>query len=58
MKKNNFWTISLCVLLILAVNIGLNAPLRIAIAANAIIIIFDIAKDVWRFNDERRKEKN
>ena len=41
MEKNNFWYITLAVFWIIAYNVGLNTPLRIAIIANAIIVLID-----------------
>ena len=42
--KNNFWILSLCAFLLIAANIGLSVPLRVAIAANATVIILDVIK--------------
>lgn len=53
----NFWFIALCALLIIAVNAGLSVPIRIAIAANALFIIFDVIKQARGILSDR-KEKN
>lgn len=53
----NFWFITLCALLIIAVNTGLSVPIRIAIAANALFIIFDVIKQARGILSDR-KEKN
>lgn len=53
METRNFWFISLCVLLVLSANIGLSIPLRIAIAANAVVMILDVIKGVRRLHNER-----
>lgn len=58
MDTNNFWLITLCVLLILSTNIGLSIPLRIAIGANAVAILIDVRKGTRRLYNARRKEKN
>ena len=58
MGKSNFWLINLCVLLILSANIGLSIPLRIAIGANAVVIMIDVIKGARRLYNERRKEKH
>ena len=58
MLLNHFWFISLCVLMIIAANVGLSIPLRIALAANAVIILFDVFKRARRLCNERSKEEN
>lgn len=55
MRKNDFWFINLCVLLILSVRVGLNPWLRIAIGANAVIILSDVIKDIRRIIDGRKE---
>ena len=54
---NNFWFISLCALMIIAANVGLSIPLRIALAANAVIILLDVFKRARRLYNERSKEE-
>lgn len=56
--KNNFWIITLCVLLILSANIGLSVPLRVAIVANALVILIDVFRGARRLYNERHKKKN
>lgn len=56
--KKNFWFITLCVFLIIALFTGLNLPLRIAIAANALIIILNIISQIRGYLLAGRKEKN
>ncbi len=56
MKK--FWFITLCAFLILASTIGLSIPLRIAIGANAILILIDLVRRIWRLKNGRTEEKN
>lgn len=58
MTDKNFWFITLCVLLIISVYTGLNVYLRIAIAANAIVILLDVIKQLRRFTDGGREKKN
>ena len=55
---NNFWFISLCALMIISANVGLTIPLRIALAANAVIILVDVFKKARRLYNERSKEEN
>lgn len=56
MKK--IWLITLCALLILAALLGLNIPLRIAIGANAVLILIDLIRKIWRSRNGRTEEKN
>lgn len=56
--KKNFWFITLCFFLIIALFTGLNLPLRIAIAANALIIILNIISQIRGYLLAGRKEKN
>ena len=56
-ENNNFWFISLCALLIASQYMGMNLPLRAAIAANAVDILFDLVKRATRLFDERKKGK-
>lgn len=58
MAVNNFWFITLCVLWIWSVNIGLSVPLRIALAANAVVILLDVFTGARRLYNERRKKEN
>ena len=54
----NFGLIAMCVLLIAVARFGLSIPLRIALVANAILIIIDIICSIWRFDDGREESKN
>lgn len=56
--KKDFWFITLCVFLVIALFAGLNLPLRIAIAANALIIILNIISQIRGYLLAGRKEKN
>ena len=56
MKK--IWFISLCALLILATSFGLSVPLRVAIGANAIVILIDIIVRIRRLHNGTTEEKN
>ena len=38
----NFWFVTLCALLIAASAFGLSLPLRVAIGANAVLILADV----------------
>lgn len=44
----NFWFITLFMLFLFALESGLTVPLRVAFAANALVIILDIVKQVRR----------
>ncbi len=58
MGEKNFWFITLCALLIISAYTGLNIFLRIAIGANAVIILAEVIKDIWRFTNGRKKTEN
>lgn len=58
MVTNNFWLVTLCVLLIVSANICLSIPLRIALGANAVVILIDVIKRARRLYDEQHNEKN
>lgn len=51
MLKKNFWFLTLCVFLLFSVNMGLNIPLRVAIAANAVIILIDVVREARRLKN-------
>jgi len=51
MLKKNFWFLTLCVFLLISVNMGLNIPLRVAIAANAVVILIDVAREARRLKN-------
>ncbi len=55
MKRNIFWILSACALIIIANVSELNLTLRITLLANAIIISIDIIK-VTKSNNYIRKE--
>ena len=54
----NFWWISLCALLVIASVIGWIIPVRIAVGANAIVILLDIIKTIWRYRNGGRKKED
>lgn len=58
MLLDKFWFITLCVLMIISANIGLSIPLRIALAINAVIILFDVIKGVRRLYNECCETEN
>lgn len=58
MDNKNFWFVSLCALLIISTYTGLNIFLRIAIAANAVVILAEVIGDIRRFINGRKEEKN
>ncbi len=56
--KNNFWVLSLCAFLLIAANTRLSIPLRIAIAANAVVIILDVIKQARRLSNAGSKKED
>lgn len=54
----NFWFISLCALLIIASFVDWIIPIRVAVAANAIVILFDVIRDARRLLNGTAKTKN
>lgn len=46
MVKSNFWFLSLCAFLVIATATEWSLPLRIAIAANALLVLIDVARGV------------
>ncbi len=58
MVKNNFWFVTLCALLIASAYIGLNAFMRIAIGANAVVILIEVIAKIRRFNNGRKEAEN
>lgn len=58
MAEKNFWFITLCALLIISAYTGLNIYLRIAIGANAVVILAEVIRGIRRFTNGRKKEKN
>lgn len=47
MEKSNFWIITLCALLAIANMSGWSILLRITVAANALVVLFDVARNAW-----------
>lgn len=58
MRKNDFWLISLIALMVISACVGLNLPLRIALAANAAVVLIDVINQIRRIKNGRRKEEN
>lgn len=56
MKK--FWFVSLCALLIIASAVGWNVPIRIAVGANAIVILINIGKNIREVCNGRTEKEN
>lgn len=44
MKNSDFWFLSLCVLLMIAGVNGWSIPIRIGVAANAVVVLMDVAR--------------
>lgn len=58
MRKNDFWVISLIALTVISAVVGLNLPLRIALTANAVIVLIDVINRIRRIKNGRSKEEN
>lgn len=57
--KRKFEYVTLCALLLIALNVGLTVPLRIAIGLNAVVMLADVIKTIfWRKNDGNTEEEN
>lgn len=57
--KRKFEYVTLCALLLIALNVGLTVPLRIAIGLNAVVMLADVIKTIfWRKNDGSTEEEN
>lgn len=54
MKKSNFWLLTLCALLVIAGVNGMSPLLRIALAANAIVVLMDVVQTIHGFKADRR----
>lgn len=58
MRKNDFWVISLIALIVISAVVGLNLPLRIALTANAVVVLIDVINRIRRIKNGRSKEEN
>lgn len=58
MRKNDFWVISLIALMVISAVVGLNLPLRIALTANAVVVLIDIVNRIRRIKNGRDKKEN
>ena len=45
MVKNNFWILTICALLLIGSAIGWSVPIRVAVAANAVVVLIETARD-------------
>ena len=54
----NFWMISLCALLIIASVIGWNIPIRIAVGANAVLILINVIYNLKGYINQQKSYKN
>jgi len=43
--KNNFWILTLCALLLIGSATGWSIPIRVAVAANAVLVLIEAARD-------------
>lgn len=58
MIKNNFWFLSLIALLIIAHSTAWPLLLRVAVAANAIVIFIEIFRKIRRLHNGKQQEEN
>lgn len=58
MVKINFWFLSLIALLIIAHSTAWPLLLRVAVAANAIVIFIEIFRKIRRLRNGKKQEKN
>ena len=58
MKKTNFWTLTLCTLLLIAIATGWSLSLRVAVAANAVVVLIEVARDAVALYKTRRGDSN
>lgn len=45
MVTKNFWTLTLCALLLIASATGWSVSLRVAVIANAAVVLIEVARD-------------
>ena len=57
-KKDDFWFVLLCVLLSDSACVGLDIYLRIEIAANAVVVLMSVAKQVCRYVKNSKNTKS
>lgn len=57
-KKYDFWFVSLCALLSVSACVGLDIYLRIAIAANAVVVLMGVAKQVCGYVKKGKNTKS
>lgn len=53
MKKSNFWFLTLCVLLVIAGVNGWSIPLRVAVVANAVVVLMEVVRKIYKFKTDR-----
>ena len=56
MKNSNFWFLTLCALLVVASVNGWNLFTRIAVAANALVVLMDVARSAWTLSKGTEEE--
>ena len=57
-KKATFWVITLCALLVIAGVNGWSLPLRIAVAANAVVVILEVVHTILSYRNNNEEEDN
>lgn len=58
MKITNLLLCILCSLLVIALNVGLNIPLRIAIGIDGVAILANAAYTIWRWHNGKTQDKD
>ncbi len=53
MKKSNFWFLTLCALLVFASVNEMSPLLRVALAANAIVVLMEVVGEIRNFKTDR-----
>lgn len=48
MNKHDFWFLSLVALFVFNICFSWPTPLRVAVIANSIIVLYDVIKQAWR----------
>lgn len=63
MVKNNFWILTLCALLLIGSTTGWSVPIRVAVAANAVVVLIEAVCDAtalykrWRGDRDEPTER-
>lgn len=58
MKKSNFWFLTLCALLLIGSATGWSIPIRIAVAANAAVVLIETVREAVTIYKMRRGDRD